>query len=75
MSTAQPVIRFRHRFAAFGRHLRRVAIALAAAVALVLTGLVAATPAQAATTRLTVGKRAHFHNFDVTVLRTVMDPD
>ena len=75
MSTAESVTRPTRRLAAFVRPLRRWAIALATAVALVLTGLVAATPAQAATTRLTVGHRAHFRYFDVTVLSTVMDPD
>lgn len=57
------------------RRLRHAALAVAGAAALVLGGLAATPPAEAATTHLTVGHTAHFRYFDVKVVSTLMEPD
>ena len=48
---------------------------MAAVAALIAGGLVSTSPAEAATTQLKVGQKAHFHYFDVTVEKAVMEPE
>ena len=55
--------------------LRHAALALAAVAALIAGGLVSTSPADAATAQLKVGQKAHFHYFDVTVEKAVMEPE
>jgi hypothetical protein len=63
--------------------LARAAVALTAVGTMLAGGLVAMAPAEAATSKpstpktstITLGTTAHFDNFDVTVIKTLMDPD